>query len=113
MRKTGAAATTTCRHESKLSFPWRHSPEPLPRVVGGDNLSGVPVPNQKDTYFQEVMMGAMLRREWYELLLPLMWKESLASDCAWAFQKGLAALLSRTFQGKSVRDSMILVLFEP
>jgi hypothetical protein len=73
-------------------------------VVEGDNLSGVPVPNQKDSYFEEVMMGAMLRREWYELLLPQIWKESLASDCAWAFQKGLAALLSRTFQGMHGRE---------
>lgn len=92
-----------CRYESSSSesetlFPWRHSPEPIKRVLEKDNLSGLPIAKQNDTFFHQVMLGSMLQRDWYELLMPSVWKESLADDCAWAFQKGVSALLSRVFQ---------------
>jgi len=69
-------------------------------VVDQDNLSGLPIDKQKDTFFQEIMLASMLRRDWHELLLPSVWKDSLANDCSWAFQKGLAALLSHVFRGE-------------
>lgn len=103
--KTAATAMLTCRHESTQHFPWRHSPEPVMYVVGGDNLPGISVPKQNDSYIQEITMGYMLKRDWYELLFPRVWKESLASDFAWAFQKGLAALLAHTFRGTFAQDN--------
>lgn len=78
-------------------FAWRHSTEPIQRLATGDNLSGLPLDKQEDTFFQQVMLGSMLNRDWFELLFPQMWKDSLANDCTWAFQKGVAALLSRLF----------------
>lgn len=83
---------------SSSLFPWRHSAEPIQRVVDKDNLSGLPIDSQKDSFFQQVMLGSMLHRDWYELLLPSVWMDSLANDCGWAFQKGLGALLSSVFK---------------
>jgi hypothetical protein len=84
------------------SFPWRHAAEPLERVVAMDNLSGLPIQTQQqESFSHKVVMANMLGRSWYELFLPSVWKASLANDFSWAFQKGLAALLSRVFSGNT------------
>lgn len=101
----GVTAPLTCRHESTQHFPWRHSPEPMPYVMEGDDLPGIPVPKQDDSFFQQIMMGYMLKRDWYQLLFPWVWKESLASDFAWAYQKGLSTLLAHKFQGTLVKKT--------
>jgi len=63
-----------------------------------DNLSGLPIQTQQqESFSHKVVMANMLGRSWYELFLPSVWKASLANDFSWAFQKGLAALLSRVF----------------
>lgn len=77
----------------------------MPYVMEGDDLPGIPVPKQDDSFFQQIMMGYMLKRDWYQLLFPWVWKESLASDFAWAYQKGLSTLLAHKFQGTLVKKT--------
>lgn len=78
-------------------FPWRHSSEPLERVVKGDNLSGLPVQEQQNSYLQNVLMGFTLKRAAPEVLFPSIWKEQLADDCSWAFMRGLSSLLAHNY----------------
>jgi hypothetical protein len=92
------SSSSSSSGDTTPSFPWRHAAEPLERVVAMDNLSGLPIQiQQQESFLQKVVMANMLGRSWYELFLPSVWKASLANDFSWAFQKGLAALLSRVF----------------
>ena len=95
-----SASSAPPGNHAKSTFPWRHAAEPLERVLQRDNLSGLPIQTQQqESFLQKLVMAHMLGRDWYELFLPSVWKASLANDCSWAFQKGLAALLSRVFSG--------------
>jgi hypothetical protein len=96
------SSSSSSSGDTTPSFPWRHAAEPLERVVAMDNLSGLPIQiQQQESFLQKVVMANMLGRSWYELFLPSVWKASLANDFSWAFQKGLAALLSRVFSGNT------------
>mmetsp|Transcript_31006 Transcript_31006/g.47285 ORF Transcript_31006/g.47285 Transcript_31006/m.47285 type:complete len:313 (-) Transcript_31006:278-1216(-) len=73
-------------------FPWRSSPTLLDRLETPNDLSGAP-----QTSFGRWIRTASVGRYFRASISDLMfgtWKQPLANDMGWAFQKGLAGLLS-------------------
>jgi hypothetical protein len=66
--------------------------------VAGDDLSG-----QNQVFFERwiraAVAGRALNVEWVYVFANT-WKRGLAEDLGWAFQKGLAGVLSRTCSGE-------------
>mmetsp|Transcript_1750 Transcript_1750/g.2438 ORF Transcript_1750/g.2438 Transcript_1750/m.2438 type:complete len:326 (+) Transcript_1750:183-1160(+) len=79
------------------TFPWRHSKAELQRVVDQDDLSGMPN-NARARFVRRALAARELDKGWLDIFLTDAWKEELASDMQWAFQMGVAGMLSRTFK---------------
>jgi hypothetical protein len=90
--------TTASRALTNTPFPWRSSPIALDRVVSGDDLSGqAQVFNER--WIRAAVAGRLLGVPWIHIFLNT-WKQELADDLRWAFQKGLAGVLSNTFSSE-------------
>lgn len=73
-------------------FPWRSSPTLLDRLETPNDLSGAP-----QTTFGRWIRTASVGRHFKSSISELLfgtWKQPLADDMGWAFQKGLVGLLS-------------------
>jgi len=75
-------------------FPWRSSNVMLDRLETPNDLSGSPDQDAIGLWKRTSMVGRHFRYSWLELLIGS-WKQPVAKDMGWAFQKGLAGLLSR------------------
>ena len=97
-------------------FPWRHSPELLPRLDptrveyeeigdllgGGVTKSSTTMPTTRRQWWDEERATA-----WLFLNVPLTqvaffndWKQDMADDMSWAFTQGVAGILSNVYQGR-------------
>jgi hypothetical protein len=79
-------------------FPWRHSLVALDRTVNSDDLSGQPQ-NSRASFFRYVLASRELNKSYWQIFLFSDWKKDLAADFAYAFQMGVASILSERFQG--------------
>jgi hypothetical protein len=86
------------------AFPWRSLPFPIERVSKRDDLSGQNV-NSLDRFFRAVVVGHQLQYSWRELLFAT-WKQPLANDLGWAFQKALGGVLANVFSGENLRENV-------
>lgn len=88
----------TTTHSTGNFFPWRSTPVVLERLTTGDDLSG-----QRQRALDRFVRAAVAARElqigWGTIFFGN-WKDDLARDLGWAFQKGLSGLLSNAFKGK-------------
>jgi hypothetical protein len=81
-------------------FPWRSSPILLDRLAFPNNLSGTPpFRSPLHSWIRHGFAAAKLQYGWPAILLGT-WKRDLADDLGWAFQKGLAGLLSHVLSSE-------------
>lgn len=69
----------------------------LERIVNQNDLSGMSL-NARARFVRTSSAARELDVPWIQILLTQSWKTRLAEDFAWAFQKGVAGILSRTFR---------------
>jgi hypothetical protein len=100
VRRIGADGIRQCQFSTgpTVIFPWRSSPIVLERMAAGDDLSG-----QNQVFFERWIRAAVAGRamgvDWVYIFANT-WKRGLADDLGWAFQKGLAGVLSRSCSGE-------------
>lgn len=94
-----STSTTESSSSSDIVFPWRSSAVELQRLVEQDDLSGQSN-SLRARFFRGALAGREMGLSWFQVLLWPTWQQELADDLVWAFQKGLAGLLSKTFRGK-------------
>ena len=115
-RLAAAAAAAAHRASPPPLFPWRHSPELLPRLDptrveyeeqgqllgGGVTKSTTMNGGGSRQWWDEEMATA-----WLFLNVPLVqlaffsdWKQEMATDMSWAFTQGVAGILSNVYQGR-------------
>jgi len=88
-------------------FPWRHSPEPLPRLdpaspefdekgllLGGNIYTSHPLFDELGTAWM------FMNVPWYKLLFFRHWQADLAENMSWAFIQGVAGILSNVYRGR-------------
>lgn len=73
-------------------FPWRSSTVVLDRLETRNDLSGA-LQDPIDRWKRVLEVGVLIKYSWLEVILGS-WKQQLAEDMGWAFQKGVAGLLS-------------------
>lgn len=83
--------------EKPPNFPWRHSAVEHQRVIDKDDLSLSPTNTARGRFARCAFAARELDVGWFDIFLTGTWKYDLASDMKWAFQKGVAGLLSHTF----------------
>jgi hypothetical protein len=88
-------------------FPWRHSAVALDRTVNSDDLSGQPQ-NSRASFFRYVLASRALNKSYWQIFLFTDWKHELAADFAYAFQMGVASILSERFQGTVERRENLI-----
>lgn len=81
----------------KLKFPWRHSPDPLQRVIERNDLS-VPPHHARAKFVRKTLAMRELGASFFQCMFSSSWEQKLAEHFRWAFQRGVAGLLSKTFQ---------------
>mmetsp|Transcript_26880 Transcript_26880/g.55022 ORF Transcript_26880/g.55022 Transcript_26880/m.55022 type:complete len:347 (-) Transcript_26880:196-1236(-) len=81
---------------SAITFPWRHSPHPLERITNRDDKSGLRQ-TRRARFVRKMLVANEMEVPWLSKLTGS-WENDMARDFAWAFQRGLAGLLSCTFQ---------------
>ena len=94
-----------------ILFPWRHSKEPLPRLVPGTSEfdeQGLLLGGNLDTSNPKLDSIAtakfFLGVPWYQMIFFNYWKADLAESMTWAFSQGTAALLSHVYGSKYERS---------
>lgn len=80
-------------------FPWRSSTTLLDRLETPNDLSGAPQ-TSFGRWIRMASVGRHFRGSVSDLIFGT-WKQPLADDMGWAFQKGLAGLLSHHLSGKT------------
>lgn len=93
---------------SVAAFPWRHSPDPLPRLCLPDS-SGIYEPagprgfaglrsDSISRFIIQVWAARLMNVSWLEIVLaPKSWETCLANNCAVAFRTCLGCLFSNIF----------------
>jgi hypothetical protein len=87
-------------------FPWRHAPEPLPRLIPGTSdheekgcLVGGNVVSSNPNLDALATAYFFLKVPWYNLLFfRKAWEQDLGESMSWAFHQSIPAMLSNTFQ---------------
>jgi len=117
-------------HHPGVVFPWRHSPELLPRLDPSSS-SSVDDEDDNDEYHrlgqlwgggiagtthpqwdERMVSWLFLQVSFFPHLLPFVydeWKDELAKDMSWAFTQGMAAMLSNIYQGTGRRTCVFVV----
>mmetsp|Transcript_8191 Transcript_8191/g.11948 ORF Transcript_8191/g.11948 Transcript_8191/m.11948 type:complete len:356 (-) Transcript_8191:287-1354(-) len=93
------SSTTDSKAEEKPlpAFPWKSSEEPVDRIQEGNDLSGLPK-SSRTRYFRPLLVASELNVPLWEALISSGWRYELAQDFSYAFQKGVAGLLSWKYQ---------------
>ena len=95
---------------SSPPFPWRSSPILLDRLQVPDNLSGSQVSRSPfHNTVREAFAAHKLQYGFLSIFLGT-WKQELADDLGWAFQKGLAGLLSHVLSSEYLLFLSILFI---
>ena len=88
-------------------FPWRHSQEPLPRLIPGSEefaqvgyLVGGNVLSSNPAFDAFATAYLFLDVPWYKMLFFSQWQADLAENMSWAFAQATAGLLSNAYRGK-------------
>lgn len=81
----------------KMKFPWRHSPDPLQRVIERNDLS-VPPHHARAKFVRKTLAMRELGASFFQCMFSRSWEQKLAEHFTWAFQRGVAGLLSKTFE---------------
>ena len=93
--------TNNNKPENRKHFPWRCSPVLLHRLMENDDLSGS-TNTQMARLMRRTTAGRVMGFDLSNsVMFGLFANEELADNLAWAFQKGLAGLLSWTFKSTS------------
>lgn len=115
-RASSAASSSKCSAQISRSrvgtveaFPWRHSPNPLPRFclpdssgmyepIGPGGFAGIRSDSASRFMFH-VSAARLMNVPWLEVLLaPKKWQTPLANNCAVAFRTCLGCLFSNIFR---------------
>lgn len=81
---------------NRLAFPWRHSPDRLARLDSLDDRSGLQA-TSSSRLVRKTLVARELGVSWIQIIFTGSWERDLAENFAWAFRKGAAGLLSKTF----------------
>ena len=92
-------ATTPETAAAAPLFPWRSSPIILDRLQDPDDLSGTPSQTRWSRWARQGLVARQLQVGWLPILLGS-WKGALAEDMGWAFQKGLAGVVSKVLKSE-------------
>ncbi len=104
-------------------FPWRHSPELLPRLdpttlefhekrqlLGGNVYTSYPLVDELATAWM------FMNVPWHQMIFFRHWQADLAENMSWAFVQGVAGILSNVYQGRSClhsnADDQCVISFE-
>jgi len=83
-----------------LPFPWRiNAIEPLPRVLEHDDYSGMEI-TPWARFVRKAYVALELNTSWWDIIFWKKWELELVQSCAFAFQRAICGLVSRSFQGK-------------
>jgi hypothetical protein len=90
-------------------FPWRHSPEVLPRLDPSTRdydeqgqLLGGGIATTHPIYDEVPTAWLFMNVPWIQLLFFKDWKDEMAHHMSWAFTQGLAGILSNVYRGVCV-----------
>jgi len=85
-----------------LPFPWRvNAIYPLPRVKQNDDYSGMEL-TPWARFVRKSFVALELGTSWLDIIFWKRWEQEIVQSCAFAFQRAVCGLLSRSFQGRNL-----------
>ena len=96
-----------------LPFPWRiNAMKPLPRVIENNDYSGMEL-TPWARFVRKSFVALELNASWVDIVFWKRWEQEIIQSAAFAFQRAMSGLLSRSFQGEFIHHTRHFFFKDP